>query len=62
MEWHPRNEPAGADSMPQRLSDANSAAMVELHSEQRSLSSEQFVPADESDQEDTKMETSLLFL
>lgn len=45
--------------MPQKLADANSAAAVELHAEQRSHSSEQFVPGDESDQEDAKVETSL---
>lgn len=45
--------------MPQRLSDATSAAMVVLHTEQRSESSEQFVPGVASDQEHAKMETSL---
>lgn len=48
--------------MPQSSSDANSAAMVELHAEQGSHSSEQFVPGGESDQEDAKLEISLMRL
>ena len=62
MEWQPLNGPAGVSSLPQRLSDANSAAMVELHTEQTSHSSEQFFPGGESDQEEAKMEISLVWL
>lgn len=65
LKRHPLNNPAGVSSIPQRLSDKNTAAIAGSHSEQRSpffFSNNSLFRVKIKDQEDANVELSLVCL